>query len=162
MDKIIAAIRTALFAITTIIWVPCRITGRLLRKVMQASDGPSIPRAEVAQPSVRRPSNDNGVRQVAEPSGAALAVKRLAQRMAAGTVTMQDMHNVDADVVKWLSGLDQQQLCRLICVEDLAGYMNRRIEVRGLPPYLQMLERPSPRRTVDLEIAYTPIAALAI
>jgi hypothetical protein len=161
MDKIIAAIGAALRAIATVVWVTCRSTGRLLRKVLHAGDGPSIPRADISR-SVQRPGNDNQVRQVREPTGAALAVKHLAQKMAAGTVTMKDMHNVDADVVKWLASLDHQQLCKLICVEDLAGYMNRRIEVRGLPRYLEMAPRPSPRRTGDRDLAYTPIAAPAI
>ena len=161
MDRIIAAIGAALRAIATVVWVTCRATGRLIRKVIQSGDAPAIPRAEV-QRSVQRPSNDNFSRQVREPVGAALAVKRLAQKMAAGGVTMADMHNVDANVVKWLSGLDHIQLCKLICVEDLTGYMNRRIEIRGLPRYLDMPPRPSERRTLDRERAYTPIAAPAI
>lgn len=162
MGQIIAAIRAAISAIIAIVWVPCRITGRLIRQIQRSAAGPSIPSVEVAQRSGRRPSNDNSVRQVAEPTGAALAVKSLAQKMAAGSVTMQDMHNVDAEVVKWLSQLDNIQLCKLICVEDLGAYMNRKVEVRGLPRYLEMPPRPSDRRTADRELAYTPIAALAI
>jgi hypothetical protein len=79
-------------------------------------------------------------------------------------VTMADMHDVPADVVKWLAALDHQQLCRLICTEDLAGYMNRRVEIRGLPKYLEVPPRPSNRRTADPELAYAPapIAAVAI
>nr|WP_295884178.1 hypothetical protein [uncultured Devosia sp.] len=161
MDKIIAAIGAALRAIGRTVWVTCKVTGRLIRKIIHSGDAPAIPRADIPR-STQRPSNDNGVRLVREPAGAALAVKSLAQRMAAGTVAMQDMHNVDADVVKWLSALDHGQLCRLICVDDLGGYMNRRIEVRGLPRYLEMPPRPSEGRTVDRDMAYTPIAALAI
>lgn len=161
MDRIIAAIGAALRAIATVVWVTCRATGRLIRKVIHSGDDPAIPRAEIPR-STQRPSNDNGVRQVREPTDAALAVKSLAQKMAAGSVTMQDTDKVDADVVQWLSQLNHQQLCRLICVDDLAGYMNRRVEIRGLPRYLELPPRPSESRTTNLDTAYTPIAAFAI
>jgi len=160
MDRIIAAIGAALRAIAVILWVPCHLTGRLIRKIQHTARGPSIPAVDMSHRPGRRPSNDNA-RQVREPTGAALAVKALAQRMAAGSVTMADMHGVDADVVKWMASLDHIQLCRLICVEDLGAYMSGR-EVRGLPPYLQTPPRPSERRTAEREQVYTPIAAPAI
>lgn len=162
MDRIIAAVRAAIFAIATVVWVTCKATGRLIRKVIPGAPDTSIPSLYMSHRIGRRPGNDNAARQVAGPTGAALAVKTLAQRMAAGTVTMQDMHGVDADVVKWMSQLDHQQLCRLICVERLGDYMAGRTEVRGLPKYLEMPPRPSERRTTDRDMAYTPIAALAI
>jgi hypothetical protein len=112
--------------------------------------------------SVRRPSNDNVAGQIASPTGAALAVKQLAQRMAAGTVSMQDMYAVEADVVKWLASLEHRQLCRLVCAEDLGGYMNRRTEIRGLPRYLEHLPRPPERRTHEPRLAYTPAPVEAV
>ncbi|QYO75623.1 hypothetical protein [Devosia salina] len=158
MDRIIAAIGAALRAIGRTVWVTCKKTGRLVMHLIpDFGAGAPLPAA-----AVQRRSNDNGARQVTAPTGAALAVKTLAQRMAAGTVTMQDMHNVPADTVKWMSQLDHIQLCKLICVEDLGGYMSGRREVRGLPAYLQMQERPSKSRTAEREMAHTPIAALAI
>lgn len=162
MDRIIAAIGAALRAIGRTVWVTCKKTGRLVMHLIpDFGAGAPLPAAAV-QRSAQRPSNDNHASQVAEPSGAALAVKSLAQKMAAGSVTMQDMHNVPADTVKWLSELDHIQLCKLICIEDLGSYMAGRKKVRGLPKYLEMPPRPSERRTADREMGYTPIAALAL
>jgi hypothetical protein len=162
MGQIIAAIGAALRAIGKTVWVTCKKTGRLIMQMIPDFGASAPLPAAAVQRSAQRPGNDNHARQVSEPTGAALAVKQLAQKMAAGSVTMQDMHNVEADVVKWMASLDHNQLCKLICCEDLGSYMNGRKEVRGLPRYLETPPRPAQRRTADPEPAYTPIAALAI
>ena len=160
MQTIIAAVRAVIAAIATILWVPCRITGRLIRKMVPGSAA-RVPAAPV-QRSVQRPSNDNGVGQASKPTGTELSVKALAQKMASGSVTMEDMDVVDTAVLKWLSGLDHIQLCRLICAEDLAGYMNRRVEIRGLPRYLEHTPRPSERRTDEPCPDHRPAAIAAV
>ena len=162
MHQIIAAIRVAISAIIVIVWVPCRITGRLIRKIQRSAAGPSIPSVDVSpHRSARRPSNDSGARQVDKPTPAHQAVRTLAQKMAAGTHALQDMHQVPAEVVQWLSSLDRVQLCRLVCAkaEDLAAYMNGRTDIRGMPRYLEPIERPAPRRTADRELAYRHAAS---
>lgn len=161
MHQIIAAIGAALRAMARTVWVTYKRTGRLIMQMIP-DIGATAPAPTAVQRSFQRPSNDNDGRQVREPTGAALAVKHLAQRMASDTFTMDDMDGVDADVVEWMASLDHQQLCRLICVEDLPGYMSGRKEVRGLPPYLQHVPRPAERRTAERDLAYAPIAAPAI
>ena len=143
--------------------MPCRITGRLIRKVVQSGGSPGIPRAEISQRSAQRSGNGNS-RQTARPTPAVEAVRILAQKMAGGTHSLQDMHQVPADVVQWLSGLDRVQLCRLVCAkpEDLAAYMSGRTHIRGMPPYLELTERPAPRRTADREMGYNPALAPAM
>lgn len=167
MGKIMAAVGAVLRALGSVVWVPCKVTGKLIMKVIDFSGGPAAPAAAETATSVQRPKSaeviDLSARQEARRSKAAEQVRALAQKMAAQSVTMADMHDVPADVVKWLSSLDHLQLCRLICVEDLDGYMNRKSEVRGLPPYLQPIYRPANDRLQDLEAEYNPpISAPAI
>lgn len=166
MGKILNAIGAALRALGSVIWVPCRITGRLVMKIIDFGGTPAPAAAETVK-SVQRPKGaeviDLAARQEQRRSKACDQVRTLAQKMAAGSVKMADMHDVPANVVQWLSSLDHLQICRLVCVEDLDGYMNRKSEVRGLPPYLQPIYRPANDRTEDERMEYLPpMSAAAI
>lgn len=167
MGKILSAIGSALRALGRIIWVPCRATGRLIMKVIDVGGSAPAPATQATQSS-QRPSRgaeviDLATRQEAKRSKAATEVRTLAQKMAAGSVTMADMHQVPADVVKWLSDLTHVQLCRVICAEDLDAWMFQKKEIRGLPAYLTPIHKLANDRRQDLEPKYgPPISAPAI
>jgi hypothetical protein len=115
-----------------------------------------------ADPVPTRPQPRAG--QAADKKGSASveAVRALARKMAAGTAKMEHMHAVSPAVVQWLTSLDRVQLCRLVCAKptELEAYMAGRGEIRGLPRYLTLQERPSPRRTRDPETGYEPRMAM--
>lgn len=168
MDRIIAAVRAAISAITRTVWVTCKVTGRLIMKCVP-DFGASAPVQQTAPAnrSTQRPAGAavaELARQVDKPAPAVEAIRTLAQKMAGGTHSLQDMHQVPAEVVQWMSSLDRVQLCRLVCAkpQDLAAYMNGRTDMRGLPPYLVPIDRPAQRRTADRELAYSPSAAPAM
>lgn len=146
MKQILAAIAAAIRSMTRSARIVCRKTGRLILQILPDFGGGGG--AAQAIPSDQaEPSAD----QAASSPGAVEAVRGLARKMAAGTVTMQDMHAVHADTVRWLTSLDRVQLCRLVCAADLGGYMSRRSEIRRLPRYLEQVPRPPDRRTEDRE-----------
>ncbi len=169
MNRIIAAIGAALRAIGRTVWVTCKATGRLVMRVIPDFGGgaPVQPVSPVNR-STHRPAAAAVTelsRQVDKPTPAVEALRTLAQKMAGGTDTVQDMLQVPAEVVQWLSSLDRVQLCRLVCAksEDISAYMNRRTDIRGMPPFLEPIERPASRRTAEQrELAYDPTPAPAM
>lgn len=168
MGQFIAAIRAAISAITGFVWVTCKTTGKLIMKLIPDPGGgaPVQPAATVSR-STQRPRMETAAefaRQADKPTPATQAIRTLAHKMAGRTHSLQDMHQLPAEVVQWLSSLDRVQLCRLVCAkpEDLAAYMNGRTDIKGMPPYLEPIERPALRRTADRELAHSPSAGPAM
>lgn len=159
MRSFIAFVASAIRVAFRITWRVCRATSRLVMQMIPDIDAaPAQPAIQTRAASKRAPASaaklqkDTSFEQVRE----------LARKMSYGVARPEDMKGLKPAVIEWVTSLDREQLCRLVCAENLKAFIDGQASLKGMPGYLEPVARSAARRTVEPEPAYQPRMAMPI
>lgn len=160
MRSIIGTLMSMIRALARWTWTVCKTTGRLVAKLVP--DFGASPAQPVTQTTLSESKRASACAATPWPDTSFEQVRELARRMAADMAKPADFKGISPAIIEWMTSLDREQLCRLVCAEKLREYINGQASVKSMPRYLEPIERPATRRTVEPEPAYRPRMAMPI